>query len=100
MPRVGLEPTTSVFERSKIIHDLASAATVIGWKRIGGPLTDILTRSMKTNNQNKLRGLSPRANYTDRCDCRLSEKLVQTFADREALRGQRGGSLTAVILDF
>jgi hypothetical protein len=27
----------------------------------------------------KLRGLSPRANYTDR---RLSEKLVPTFADR------------------
>jgi hypothetical protein len=29
----------------------------------------------------KLRGLSPRANYTDR-DRRLSTKLVPTFADR------------------
>jgi hypothetical protein len=33
----------------------------------------------KKKQTNKLRGLSPRANYTDR---RLSAKLVPTFADR------------------
>jgi hypothetical protein len=30
----------------------------------------------------KLRGLSPRANYTDRATLRLSAKVVPTFADR------------------
>jgi hypothetical protein len=38
----------------------------------------------------KLLRMSPRANYTDR---RLSAKLVPTFADRGASRGQRRGSL-------
>jgi hypothetical protein len=48
---------------------------------------------------NKLRGLSPQANYTNR-DCLLSAKLVPTFADRGVLRSQRGGSPTAVISVF
>jgi hypothetical protein len=30
MPRVGLEPTTPVFERAKTVHALDRAATVIG----------------------------------------------------------------------
>jgi hypothetical protein len=30
MPRVGLEPTTPVFERAKTVHDLDHAATLIG----------------------------------------------------------------------
>jgi hypothetical protein len=30
MPRVGFEPTTSVFEQAKTVHDLDRAATVIG----------------------------------------------------------------------
>jgi hypothetical protein len=29
MPRVGLEPTTSLFERAKTVHALDRAATVI-----------------------------------------------------------------------
>jgi hypothetical protein len=29
MPRVGFEPTTSVFERAKTVHSLDLAATVI-----------------------------------------------------------------------
>jgi hypothetical protein len=37
-------------------------------------------RSIPTNN--KLRGKSPRENYTERSDRRLSAKLVPTFADR------------------
>jgi hypothetical protein len=46
----------------------------------------------------KLRGLSPRANYTDRAtDRRLSAKLVSTFGDRRVSRSQSGRSLTAVI---
>jgi hypothetical protein len=32
--------------------------------------------------RNKLRGMSPRANYTQQSDRRLSAKLVPTFADR------------------
>jgi hypothetical protein len=32
MPRVGLEPTIPVFERTKTIHVLDRAATVIGHK--------------------------------------------------------------------
>jgi hypothetical protein len=35
------------------------------------------------NKQTKLRGLSPRANYTDRANRRLSAKLLSTFADGE-----------------
>jgi hypothetical protein len=42
----------------------------------------------------KLRGLSPRANPTDR---NLSATLVQTFVDRGMSPSQRGGSPTAVI---
>jgi hypothetical protein len=30
MPRVGLEPTTPVFERAETVHALDRAATVIG----------------------------------------------------------------------
>jgi hypothetical protein len=30
VPRVGLEPTTPVFERAKTVHDLERAATVFG----------------------------------------------------------------------
>jgi hypothetical protein len=33
MPRVGFEPTIPVFERTKIIHALDRATTVIGHKR-------------------------------------------------------------------
>src|SRR5215475_12847784 len=41
----------------------------------------------------KLRGLSPRANYTDRqSGRRRSAKLVPTFADRGVSRGQRNES--------
>jgi hypothetical protein len=32
--------------------------------------------------QNKLRGLSPQANYTDRATGGMSPKLVPTFADK------------------
>jgi hypothetical protein len=38
----------------------------------------------------KLRGLSPRANYTDR---RLSVKLVETFSGQGVPCGQRDGTL-------
>jgi hypothetical protein len=40
--------------------------------------------------RSKLLGLSPRANYTDRRDCRLSAKLMPIFA---VSRRQRNGSL-------
>jgi hypothetical protein len=30
MPRVGFEPTTTVFERAKTVHTLDRVATVIG----------------------------------------------------------------------
>jgi hypothetical protein len=30
MPRVGFKPTTSVFERAKIVHTLDRAASVTG----------------------------------------------------------------------
>jgi hypothetical protein len=47
--------------------------------------------------RNKLRGLSPRANYTDPATAALSAKLVPTFADRGELRSQYSGSPTAGI---
>jgi hypothetical protein len=31
MPLVGMEPTTSVFERAKTVHALVGVATVIGY---------------------------------------------------------------------
>jgi hypothetical protein len=34
MPRVGLEHTTLVFERTKIFHALDRAATVIGFHTV------------------------------------------------------------------
>jgi hypothetical protein len=34
MPRVGFEPTIPVFERSKTVHALDSAVTVIGYLRL------------------------------------------------------------------
>jgi hypothetical protein len=59
----------------------------------------IASSTIGHNNENKtkLRGLSPRANYTDRS---LSVKLMPTFVDRGVLRSQRGGSPTAVNSDF
>jgi hypothetical protein len=47
--------------------------------------------------QNKLRGLSPRANYTDRAIAACRRSLLPRFADRGVSRSQRGGSPTAVI---
>jgi hypothetical protein len=41
----------------------------------------------------QLRSLSPRANYTDRANRRLSGKLVPTFVGRRVSRGQHNGSL-------
>jgi hypothetical protein len=35
MPRVGFELTIPAFERSKIVHALACAATVIGINTLG-----------------------------------------------------------------
>jgi hypothetical protein len=49
--------------------------------------------------KNKLRGLSPRENYTD-SGRRLSAKLVPTFVDEGVLRSQRGRSPKAVISVF
>jgi dolichol kinase len=40
-----------------------------------------------SSKRNKLRGLSPRANFTDR-----ATKLVSTFSDRGVSRSQRCGS--------
>jgi hypothetical protein len=55
-------------------------------------------RDLVRSNTNKLRGLSPRANYTD---LRLSAKLVPTFsADRGVPRSQHNESPTAVISIF
>jgi hypothetical protein len=48
----------------------------------------------------KLRGLSPRANYTDRATATLSAKLMPTFSDRGVSCSQRGGSPTAVISSY
>jgi hypothetical protein len=52
-----------------------------------------ITSSIKFAKNNKFRGLSLRANYTDRATVRLSAKLVPTFVDRGVLRGQRDESL-------
>ena len=40
----------------------------------------------------KLRGLSPRADYTDRAAAAGRRSQCQLFADREVSRGQRNGS--------
>jgi hypothetical protein len=54
------------------------------WK--GNPLPERTTGpSCHQNKQNKLRGLSPLTNCTDRAT-RLSAKLVPTFVDREGCR--------------
>jgi hypothetical protein len=50
-----------------------------------------------TTKQNKLRGLSPRENYTDR---HLSAKIVPTFADSGVSRTQRSVSPTAAFSAF
>jgi hypothetical protein len=48
-----------------------------------------------------LRGLSPRANYTERAsDRRLSTNLMPTFAYRGVSRSQRDGSPTAIFWAF
>jgi hypothetical protein len=44
--------------------------------------------------------LNQRTNYTDWATATCSWNLVPTFVDRRVLRGQRGGSLTVVILSF
>jgi hypothetical protein len=44
--------------------------------------------NIKDNNKRKLRGLSPRVNYTEESDRRLSAKLVPNFED-SVPRGQR-----------
>jgi hypothetical protein len=43
---------------------------------------------------------SPQANYTDWTTATCWRNLLQTFADREVSRSQRGGSHTAVNLSF
>ena len=48
----------------------------------------------------KLRGLSPRANYTDRAAAAGRRSLVPTFADRGVSRGQRNGSPRPLISVF
>ena len=48
----------------------------------------------------KLRGLSPRGDYTDRAAAALSAKLVPTFADRGVSRGQRNGSPRPLVSVF
>jgi hypothetical protein len=50
--------------------------------------------------KNKLRDLSPQANYTDRSTATCRRNLVPTFVDRGVSRGQRGGSRTVVNLNF
>jgi hypothetical protein len=50
--------------------------------------------------QNKLRGLSPRANYTDLATATCRRNLVPTFVDRGVSHGKRGGSPTVVNLSF
>ena len=47
----------------------------------------------------KLRGLSPRANYSDRAAA-AGRRLVPTFADRGVSRGQRNGSPRPLISVF
>jgi hypothetical protein len=47
----------------------------------------------------KLRGLSPQANYTDRATAAVSE-VVQNFAGRGVLCGQRNGSPRPLISVF
>jgi hypothetical protein len=52
-----------------------------------------------TSPNSKLRGLSPRVNYTDRANT-SSAKLVPTFINKEASLSQRNASPTAVISVF
>jgi hypothetical protein len=52
------------------------------------------------NNNNKLRGFSPRSNYTDRVTAACRRSSCQRFADRGVLHSQRGRSPTAVISVF
>jgi hypothetical protein len=54
------------------------------------------TVSLKTK-QNKLHGLSLRANYTNRAITSLSATLLLIFADRWVSHSQHGGSPTPVI---
>jgi hypothetical protein len=52
----------------------------------------IISSEWNCNNEtNKLRGLSPQANYTARATAAVGE-VVPTFAGRGVLRGQRNGS--------
>jgi hypothetical protein len=60
MPWFGLEPTISASERAETVHALDRSATVTG--------------DFADKKTNKLRGMSPQANYTDRVTaaCRRS----------------------------
>jgi hypothetical protein len=73
MLRVGFEPTTPVFEQSKAVHALDSAATVIG---------DVFYyKTLKT----KLNFVTLASELYPRSDRRLLAKLVRA-------RGHRNGS--------
>jgi hypothetical protein len=61
--------------------------------------TNIGVRKTCPKLKTKLRGLSPRMNYTD-SGRRRSAKLVPTFADRRVSRGQRNGSPRPLISAF
>jgi hypothetical protein len=54
----------------------------------------------QTNKQTYSVALNPRANYTDRATATCRRNLVPTFVDRRVLRGQRGGSPTAINLSL
>jgi hypothetical protein len=58
-----------------------------------------ILKAWKFLKQNKLRGLSPQANYPDRATAAVAE-VVPTFADRGVLRGQRNGSPRPLISVF
>jgi hypothetical protein len=72
MPPVGFQPTISVLERAKTVHALNRVATVIGrlWYRemkclpLKPNKCECIVIKLK-GKLKKLRGLSPRANYTD-----------------------------------
>ena len=66
--------------------------TKVKWKANNKSDYITTTTTITTTTKNKLRGLSPHANYTDRAAAAGRRKLVPTFADKGVSRGQRNGS--------
>jgi hypothetical protein len=106
----GSYPPAARWFLVRLIFDLKDGGDIFLWSVGSHPSYTALYKKMATfiphlaafpfPIYNKLRGLSPQANYTDWATATCRRNLVLTFADRGMSRGQRGGTPTVVNLSF